>query len=148
MRNMIRGGLSGLLAGLLLGVIYFIDYGPGNGLHRIAGWFGLDGSAGRQIGFVLLLALGTLFGLIFGVLQRRPLISVGRAIGTGLLLGAAYWVICALIVPSVLGRLTAAQLTLGYFLYPFMLCLVYGLLLGTIYFQWVLYASAAASTGQ
>lgn len=135
MRNILRGFYSGLLAGLMLGVIYFIDYGPGNGLHRVASWFGLDGSAGRQIGFVLLLALGALFGLIFGALQRRPATSAGRAIGTGLLLGVAWWVIFAFLLPVALGRLMPARLTLSAFLYPFMLCLLYGLLLGTIYFQ-------------
>ena len=131
-----RGLISGVLAGLTVGILYFVDYGPGNGLHGIARWFALDSSAnGKYVGFLLLLVLGALFGLLFGILQGRREISVSRALGTGLALGVAWWVIFAFLVAMVVGHISLAQLTIGSFLYSFLLCLVYGLLLGTIYFQ-------------
>jgi len=136
MNSILRGLLSGVVAGLTVGVLYFVDYGPGNGLHGPARWFGLDSSAsGRLIGFIVLLLLGALFGLIFGVLQGRREITIGRALTTGLALGAIWWLVFAFLLASVIGHISLARLNLGSFLYPFILCLVYGLLLGTIYFQ-------------
>lgn len=136
MNSIVRGLISGTLAGLMVGILYFVDYGPGNGLHGIARWFALDSSAnGKFVGFILLLVLGALFGLIFGVLQGRREITIGRALGTGLGLGIAWWIIFAFLVAMVVGHISLAQLTIGSFLYSFVLCLVYGLLLGMIYFQ-------------
>ena len=136
MNAIVRGLISGLLAGLTVGILYFVDYGPGNGLHGIARWFALDSSAnGKLVGFLLLLVLGALFGLIFGVLQGRRELTIGRALATGLGLGVALWVIFAFLVAMLIGHISLAQLNLGSFLYAFMLSLVYGLLLGTIYFQ-------------
>lgn len=142
MKHITRGLISGLLAGLIMGIIYFIDYGPGNGLRSVAGWFNLAGSDGRLTGFVLLLALGALLGLIFGAIQRGPFISAGHAISMGLLFGAAEWAIFAFIVPVLLGHVLLARYRFGDFLYPFMLCLLFGLLLGTIYFQGLFGVSA------
>jgi len=79
--------------------------------------------------------LGTLFGMIFGALQRGRKITIGRAIATGLALGVAWWFIFAFLVAVVVGHMSLARFNLGSFLYPFTLCLVYGLLLGTLYFQ-------------
>jgi hypothetical protein len=136
MNNVLRGLFSGLSAGVIVGTLYFVDYGPGNGLHGVARWFGIDNKdTGRLMGFLLLIVLGALFGLIFGLLQGKREITIGRAIATGLALGVAWWVIFAFVVAIVIGHMSLAQLNLGSFLYPFMLCLVYGLLLGTIYFQ-------------
>jgi hypothetical protein len=136
MSNILRGLFSGLTSGVILALLYFVDYGPGNGLHTVAGWFALDNQVtGRLIGFVLLIVLGTLFGVVFGALQRGREITIGRAIVTGLALGVAWWFIFAFLVAIVVGHMSLARFNIGSFLYPFTLCLVYGLLLGTLYFQ-------------
>ncbi len=65
MSNILRGLFSGLTSGVILALLYCVDYGPGNDLHTVAGWFALDNrDTGRLIGFVLLIVLGTLFGLV------------------------------------------------------------------------------------
>lgn len=136
MNNILRGLYSGLIAGAIVAILYFVDYGPGNGLYGVARWFAFDNKdSGRLIGFIVLIVLGTLFGLIFGVLQGRREITIGRALATGLGLGVAWWVIFAFLVALTVGHMSLARFNLGSVLYPFMLCLVYGLLLGTIYFQ-------------
>lgn len=136
MSNILRGLFSGLTSGVILALLYCVDYGPGNDLHTVAGWFALDNrDTGRLIGFVLLIVLGTLFGLVFGALQRSREITIGRAIVTGLALGVAWWFIFAFLVAIVVGHMSLAGFNPGSFLYPFTLCLVYGLLLGTLYFQ-------------
>jgi len=136
MNTLLRGLYSGLTAGGIVGMLYFVDYGPGNDLHGVASWFALDTKdSGRLIGFMLLIVLGAVFGLIFGALQRKREITIGRAITTGVGLGVAWWVIFALLVALVVGHMSLARLTPSSFLYPFTLCLVYGLLLGAIYFQ-------------
>lgn len=69
MNTLLRGLYSGLMAGGIVGMLYFVDYGPGNDLHGVASWFALDNKdSGRLIGFMLLIVLGALFGLIFGAL--------------------------------------------------------------------------------
>ena len=133
MNSILRGVYSGLAASAFVAVLYFVDYGPGNGLNRVARWFALDG---KLVGFVLLIVLGGLFGLVFGLLQRsRHETTFSRAALTGLALGAAYWVIFAFAVAILIGHMSLAQLNLGTFLYPFVLCLLYGFLLGAVYFQ-------------
>lgn len=76
-----------------------------------------------------------LFGLLFGVLKGKREVTIGRALATGLGLGVAWWVIFAFLVALVVVNMLLAAFNLGSFLHPFMLCLVYGLLLATIYFQ-------------
>ena len=136
MNSILRGLYSGLIAGAILAVLYFVDYGPGNGLHGVARWLALDSKdTGRMIGFVLLIVLGALFGLLFGALQRNQEATIARAIVTGLALGVAWWVVFAFLAATFVGHMSLASFNLGTFLYAFTLCLVYGLLLGTIYFQ-------------
>lgn len=139
MNTILRGLLSGLVAGITVGVLYFVDYGPGDDLHGIARWFALDNkSSGQLIGFLLLVIIGALFGAIFGLLQARrgqQDTTIGRALATGLVLGVAWWVIFAFLIAIVIGHMSLASFTIGTFLYSFLLCLVYGLLLGAIYFQ-------------
>src|ERR1700676_3489443 len=136
MNNILRGLYTGLMAGVIVAVLYFVDYGPGNGLYGVARWFAFDDkNTGRLIGFILIIVLGVLFGLIFGVLQGKREITIGRAIATGLGLGIAWWVVFAFLVAITVGHMSLSTFNLGSVLYPFMLCLIYGLLLGTIYFQ-------------
>lgn len=135
MRHIVRGLAAGLLAGLIVAALYFVDYGPGNDYYGVANWFALGTKdTGKFAGFFVIIILGLVFGFIFGLLAGNRL-TFGRAIVTGLALGIAWWVIFALLVASVVGHVAIAHLTLGTFLYPFMLCLVYGLLLGVIFFQ-------------
>ncbi len=136
MNNILRGLYSGLIAGAIVAILYFVDYGPGNGLYGVARWFAFtDKNSGRPIGFILLIVLGILFGLLFGVLQGKREVTIGRALVTGLGLGVAWWVIFAFLVALFVGHMSLASFSLGSFLYPFMLCLVYGFLLATIYFE-------------
>src|SRR2546421_2804038 len=134
--NPIRQGvIAGLLAGFTLGILGFVDYGPGNTLGGIARWLALDNRAtGRLAGFLMLLVLGGLFGLLFGVLQRNKATTLGRSLVLGLAMGAAFW----LIFPIVCGALIFhARFDLGFFGFfqALVLLLVYGTLLGTIYYE-------------
>lgn len=136
MNNIVRGIFSGLLASLIVAGLYFVDYGPGNDYIGVANWFALGTKdIGKFAGFFVIIILGLVFGLIFGLLTGNRLISIGRAIVTGLGLGVAWWIIFALLVASIVGHASISHLTLGTFLYPFMLNLVYGVLLGAVYFQ-------------
>ena len=134
--NTIRQGVvAGLLAGFILGILGFVDYGPGNTLGGFARWLALDNRAtGRLAGFLMLIVLGGLFGLVFGILQRNKAATLGRSLMLGLAMGAAFW----LIFPIVCGTLIFhARFDLGIFglFQALVLLLVYGLVLGTIYFQ-------------
>lgn len=132
--QVLRQGLfAGLLAGLIMGILFFVDYGPGNALGGIAGYFRLDQpGTGKLIGFLLLIALGGLFGLLFGALQGKRELTIGRSIVLGLTTGVIYWLIVALLIGTIINH---ARLNPGSFLFSFVLLLVYGLLLGTIAFQ-------------
>lgn len=136
MNNIIKGLYAGFLASLLLAALYFVDYGPGNDYYGVANWFAVGTKdTGKFYGFLVIIVLGLLFGLIFGLLQGSKQITIKRAIALGLALGLVWWVVFALLVANFAGRVPIAHITIGSFLYPFVLCLVYGLLLGTIYFQ-------------
>ena len=55
MNTLLRGLYSGLMAGVIVAILYFVDYGPGNGLYGVARWFAFDDkSSGRLIGFIVL----------------------------------------------------------------------------------------------
>lgn len=135
MRTTLWGGLAGLLAGLITSLLWFVDYGPGNSLHTVAHWVMLDSaSAGKQTGFLLWLGLSSLFGLLFGLAAHwwRP--TLGRWLGLGLLTGAIDW----LLVVFVAGTLWPhGHLDLSGFLYSIVPLLLYGLLLGSIAFQFI-----------
>ncbi len=136
MTNIVRGLYAGFLASLLVAALYFVDYGPGNDYYGVANWFALGTKdTGKFYGFLIIIVLGLFFGLIFGLLQGSKQITIKWAIAMGLALGLVWWVVFALLVANFAGRAPIAHITVGSFLYPFVLCLVYGLLLGTIYFQ-------------
>jgi hypothetical protein len=142
MNNIRRGLIAGLLAGLIVAVLNFMTVGsPGSTLPAVAGWFGLnvaDGTVSRVIGFLLLIILGGVFGLLFGFLQRDRVISLSRAIGMGLVVGAIWWFIFVLVLGSFMHQGLPFRANpssfLSFFLF-ILLYLLYGLLLGTIYFQ-------------
>ncbi len=136
MNNILRGLYSGLAAGALVAFLFFVDYGPGNGLHGVAHWFALDNhDTGKLIGFLLLIVLGGLFGLLFGVLQGQSKLTIRRALLTGLALGAALWFIFAFVVATFVGHIPLASFNLSSFLYPFVLSLFCGFLIGAVYYQ-------------
>src|SRR5258708_3706279 len=133
MKALREGLVSGLLVGILLGTLFFVDYGPGSALGRIAAWFALDNPAtGRLIGFFLLLVLCGLFGLLFGVVQRNQVPSLLHSLTTGLATGVIFWLLIPLLLGTIINH---RSLDFGEFLFSFVMLLVYGALLGSIYFQ-------------
>ncbi len=128
-----HGATSGALAGLFLGILFFVDYGPGGSLLKSASWFGLSHSGGAKwFGFLILIALGALFGLLFGILQRNRPIELGRSLIVGLAMGLSWWLIVVLLIGTGINHVT---LNLGGFLYSFTMLLLYGILLGSLFYQ-------------
>src|SRR5260370_5540045 len=97
MQTLRRGLLAGLLAGLVLAMLDFVTDGtPGRLLPEALHWFGItiaNPTISKFAGFFLLLLLGGGFGLIFGVLQRERMFTIGRALLWGLALGFVWWLI-------------------------------------------------------
>ncbi len=139
--NIIRRGLpSGLLAGLVLATLNFVTDGtPGRTLPEALRWFGItitDPTASRFAGFFLLIVLGGVFGIVFGAFQRNRVITLGRALLSGLVLGLAWWLIFSLGLANIMNHAPSAfYLNLGGFLSTFPIDLLFGLILGEIYFQ-------------
>lgn len=135
MMKTIRQGLfAGLCAGFLTALLFVVDYGPANSLHAVARWLALDSpGAGKFVGFLLILILGAVFGVLFAVLGGRWQATLGRALGVGLLMGVIWWAVVVFALGVVINHL---QFDFGSWLFSFILLLVYGLLLGSISFQW------------
>jgi len=135
MMKTIRYGLfAGLCAGFLAALLFIVDYGPANSLHGVARWLALDSSgAGKVVGFLLMLALGAVFGVLSAVVLGRRQVTLGRALGTGLLMGILWWAAVVFLLGTVINHL---QLNLGSWLISFIPLLVYGMLLGSLSFQW------------
>ena len=133
MKSIQNGLLTGLFAGLMLAVLFFLDYGPGGLLHTPARWLALDSQdAGKFVGFLLLIVLGGIFGVLFGLIEGRG----ERTLGRSLLLGAGTGVLFWIIVPFLFGTLiNHGRLDFGGFLYSFVPLLLYGVLLGSFSFQ-------------
>src|SRR5260370_35264960 len=95
MQTLRRGLLAGHLAGLVLAMLDFVTDGtPGRLLPEALHWFGItiaNPTISKFAGFFLLLVLGGVFGLIFGVLQRERMITISRALLWGLALGFVGW---------------------------------------------------------
>ena len=91
MTHIRRGLLAGLLAGLLLAMLNFITDGtPGRTLPDALHWFGItiaDPTLSRFTGFFVLIILGGIVGIIFGLVQGERFISISRALLSGLVLG-------------------------------------------------------------
>lgn len=133
MRTPLWGLLAGGLAGLITSLFWFVDYGPGNSLHTVARWLMLDsGSAGRQVGFLLWLGLCALFGLLFGLAVRSQHSSLSRLLGLGLVTGALDWLLIVLVLGTLVFH---TRLDFGGVLFTIVPLLVYGLILGSLLFQ-------------
>lgn len=140
MMNIRRGLLAGILAGLVLAILNFVTDGtPGRTLPDALHWFGItiaDPTISRFSGFFLLIVLGGLFGLIFGAFQRERTITLSRALLSGLALGLAWWLVFSLVLANIMNHASSPfSLQFGGFLSTFPIDLLFGLVLGAIYYQ-------------
>ena len=140
MMNIRRGLLAGILAGLMLAILNFVTDGtPGRTLPDALHWFGItiaDPTISRFSGFFLLIVLGGLFGLIFGTLQRERSITLSRALLSGLALGLVWWFVFSLVLANIMNHASSPfSLQFGGFLSTFPIDLLFGVVLGAIYFQ-------------
>jgi hypothetical protein len=136
-----RGLLAGILASLVLAMFDFVtDDAPGNGFPGVLRWFGLtitNPTMSRWVGFLLLIALGGVFGLIFGTLQRGQLFTTGRALLTGLALGMLWWLLFEVVLANITNHAPSPfSLSLEQFLASFPLAALFGVLIGAIFMQW------------
>ncbi len=141
MHTLRRGLLAGVLASLVLALFAFVtDGAPGNGFSAVLRWFGLtiaDQALSRWVGFLLLLVLGGVFGLLFGALQRGKRIATGRALLTGLALGVLWWLLFEWVLANLTNHAPSLfSLSFGQFLSSFPLAALFGVLLGAIFMQW------------
>ena len=148
--NIRRGLLAGILAGLVLAILNFVTDGtPGRTLPDALHWFGItiaDPTISRFSGFFLLIVLGGLFGLIFGAFQRERSITLSRALLSGLALGLAWWFVFSLVLANIMNHASSPfSLQFGGFLSTFPIDLLFGLVLGAIYFQLQQQRTAEAS---
>lgn len=135
-----RGLIAGLLAGLLLAMLNFVTDGtPGRTLPDALHWFGItisDGTISRFSGFFLLIALGGIAGIIFGLVQREEMITIGRALLSGLVLGLVWWLVFSLLLTNIMNHASSPiSLQFGMFLATFPIDLLFGVALGSIYYQ-------------
>jgi hypothetical protein len=140
MTNIRKGLLAGLLAGLLLAMLNFVTDGtPGRTLPDALHWFGItiaDPTVSRFSGFFLLIVLGGVSGLIFGALQRERVITISRALLTGLALGLVWWLVFSLVLTNIMNHASSPfSLQFGSFLSTFPIDLLFGLVLGASYYQ-------------
>jgi hypothetical protein len=140
MTNIRRGLLAGLLAGLLLAMLNFVTDGtPGRTLPDALHWFGItiaDPTISRFSGFFLLIVLGGISGLIFGALQRERITAISRALLSGLALGFVWWIVFSLVLTNIMNHASSPfSLQFGSFLSTFPIDLLFGLVLGAIYYQ-------------
>jgi hypothetical protein len=136
-----RGLVAGVLASLVLALFDFVtDGAPGNGFPAVLHWFGLmipDPTISHWVGIFLLIVLGGVFGLIFGVLQRGELITAGRALLTGLALGVLWWFLFEVELANITNHASSPfSLSFGQFLGSFPLAVFFGVLIGAIFIQW------------
>jgi uncharacterized membrane protein len=140
MMSIRRGLLAGLLAGLILATLNFVTDGtPGRTLPDALHWFGIaiaDPTTSRFAGFFLIIVLGGVFGLIFGAFQRERIITISRALLSGLVLGLVWWFVFSLVLTNIMNHASSPfSLEFGRFLSTFPIDLLFGLVLGTIYYQ-------------
>jgi hypothetical protein len=140
MTNIRRGLLAGLSAGLLLAMLNFVTDGtPGRTLPEVLHWFGItiaDPTISRFSGFFLLIVLGGISGLIFGALQRQKYITMSHALLSGLALGVVWWLVFSLVLTNIMNHASSPfSLDFGSFLSTFPIDLLFGLVLGAIYYQ-------------
>jgi hypothetical protein len=144
-----RGLQAGLLAGLILAILNFVTDGtPGRTLPDALHWFGItiaDPTISRFSGFFLLIVLGGVFGLIFGAFQRERTITLSRALLSGLALGLVWWFVFSILLTNIMNHASSPfSLDFGRFLSTFPIDLLFGLVLGAIYYQFQERSATAA----
>src|SRR5260370_18950121 len=148
MQTLRRGLLAGHLAGLVLAMLDFVTDGTAGGrVPEALLWFGItiaNPTISKFAGFFLLLVLGGVFGLIFGVLQRERMITISRALLWGLALGFVWWLIFSLLLANIMSHRAPFGLDFERFLSTFPIDLLFGVVLGAIYFQLQQQRAAAA----
>jgi|SRR5579872_7303611 len=137
-----RGLVTGLFAGLVLAMLdVVVDGVPGNGLQEVLRWFGItfaDAGANRLAGFILVIVLGGVFGILFGFVLNRmhsQTVSINRAIPLGLLLGFAWWLLLSQMLCNMAHRISPFSFNFTAILLTLPLNLVFGIVLGTAYYQ-------------
>lgn len=137
-----RGLLTGLFAGLVLAALDVVVNGvPGNGLQEVLRWFGItlaDAGLSRLAGFVLVIALGGVFGILFGIILNRmnaQAVSINRTIPLGLLLGFVWWLLLAQMLCNIVHHISPFSFNFTGILLTLPLNLVFGVVLGTAYYQ-------------
>jgi hypothetical protein len=132
-RRVSEGVLAGAFSGLLIAVMLFVNYGPGNELGFVARWLGLGSfPQAKLLGFVLVVASGALFGLLFGLFMSRSRFNLLRAVLAGLLTGLLWWLVLPVLFGILIRRESLALYTLLLFL---VLGLVYGIVLSHVYWK-------------
>ncbi len=140
MTHIRRGLIAGLLAGLVLAMLNFVTDGtPGRTLPEALRWFGItiaDPTASRFAGFFLLIVLGGIAGIIFGLVQGERFVSIGRSLLSGLALGLIWWAVFSLLLANIMNHASSLlSLDFGRFLVTFPIDLLFGVVLGSIYYQ-------------
>jgi hypothetical protein len=140
MTHIRRGLFAGLLAGLLLAMLNFVTDGtPGRTLPDALHWFGVtiaDPTLSRFTGFFVLIVLGGLAGIIFGLVQGERNITIGRSLLSGLVLGLVWWLLFSLLLTNIMSHASSPlSLQFGMLLSTFPIDLLFGLVLGAIYYQ-------------
>lgn len=137
-----RGLLTGLFAGLVLAMLDVVVNGaPGNGLQEVLRWFGItfaNAGLARLAGFALVIALGGVFGILFGLILNRintQAVSISRAIPLGLLLGFAWWLLLSQMLCNMAHHMSPFSFTFTNTLLTLPLNLVFGVVLATAYYQ-------------
>src|SRR6266699_1718484 len=148
MQTIRRGLVAGLLAALVLAMLDFVTDGtPGRLLPEALHWCGItiaDPTISRFAGFFLLIVLGGVFGIIFGALQRERIITISRALLSGLALGFVCWLVFSLLLANIMSHHAPFSLDFGRFLSTFPIDLLFGMVLGAISFQLQPQRAAAA----
>ena len=140
MTHIRRGLFAGLLAGLLLAMLNFVSDGtPGRTLPDALHWFGItiaDPTLSRFTGFFVLIVLGGIVGIIFGLVQGDRAIPISRALLSGLLLGLVWWLVFSLVLTNIMNHASSPfSFQFGMFFATFPIDLLFGLVLGAIYYQ-------------
>jgi hypothetical protein len=137
-----RGLLTGLFAGLVLAMLEVVVNGvPGNGLQEVLRWFGItiaDAGLARLAGFMLVIALGGVFGILLGLIlnkMRSPAVSINRTIPLGLVLGFAWWLLLVQMLCNIVHHISPFSFNFTSILLTLPLNLVFGIVLGTAYYQ-------------
>lgn len=131
MQSIRHGLLAGTAAGAILLGLLFLDQGPADQFIVVAQTFGMNGHNGSKLAAALLMfALAVMLGGLFGALLRQPTISRLRSLLWGVAVGVLWWGILFVFLGNMVEGLPFVLYT---FLLYLLLCLIYGMVLGSVY---------------